>query len=239
VATGVIADPARSGGRSRHGTAIDRLADGVTSVRAAKSAALNARPVSRGADCSWNKLLARPAGFALLGIDTGRGAAGGNTPREALFPLRFPPLDVTPEITSLVCISQNWDNIEVRRVPAADEKPLHWVGSSKRDFLSFPTAVKEDMGNALGIAQFGGTAPTAKPWKGLGPGVLEVVESHDGNAYRAVYTVRFEKAVYVLHAFQKKSPSGIRTAKRDVNLVAERLKAAQRDHEEHYGKPKR
>ena len=86
---------------------------------------------------------------------------------------------------------------------------------------------------------FGGTAPTAKPWKGLGPGVLEIVESHDGNAYRAVYTVRFEKAVYVLHAFQKKSPSGIRTAKRHVDLVAERLKTAESDYEEHYGKPKR
>lgn len=73
----------------------------------------------------------------------------------------------------------------MRPVLAADEKPLHWVGSSKRDFLTFPAAVKEDMGNALGIAQFGGTAPTAKPWKGLGSGVLEVVESHDGNAYRA------------------------------------------------------
>ena len=71
----------------------------------------------------------------------------------------------------------------MRRVPAADEKPLHWVGASKRDFLAFPMAVKEDMGNALGIAQFGGTAPTAKPWKGLSPGVLEIVESHDGNAY--------------------------------------------------------
>src|SRR5262249_19029319 len=66
-------------------------------------------------------------------------------------------------------------------------------GSATRDFLSFPATVKDDMGNALGIAQFGGTAPTAKPWKGLGPGVLEIVESHDGNAYRAVYTVRFEK----------------------------------------------
>jgi phage-related protein len=82
----------------------------------------------------------------------------------------------------------------------------------KRDFLSFPVPVKEDMGNAFGVAQFGGTAPTAKPWKRLGPGVLEVVESHDGNAYRPVYTVRFEKAVYVLQAFQKKSPSGIGTA---------------------------
>jgi len=127
----------------------------------------------------------------------------------------------------------------VRRVLAANEKPLHWVGSSKRDFLEFPHGVKDDMGNALGIAQFGGTAPTAKPWKGLGPGVLEIVELHDGNAYRAVYTVRFDKAVYVLHAFQKKSPSGTRTAKRDVELVAQRVKMAQDDYEEHYGKPKR
>ena len=95
------------------------------------------------------------------------------------------------------------------------------------------------MGNALGIAQFGGAAPATKPWKGLGPGVLEIVESHDGNAFRAVYTVRFEKAVYVLHAFQKKSPSGIRTAKRDVDLVEQRLKQAQRDYEEHDGKTTR
>jgi hypothetical protein len=65
----------------------------------------------------------------------------------------------------LVRLYLNWDNRTVRRVLAADEKPLHWIGSSKRDFLSFPAAVKEDMGNALGIAQFGGTAPTAKPWK--------------------------------------------------------------------------
>ena len=64
---------------------------------------------------------------------------------------------------ALVRLSHNWDNLTVRRVLAADEKPLHWVGSSKRDFLIFPAAVKEDMGNALGIAQFGGTAPTAKP----------------------------------------------------------------------------
>jgi phage-related protein len=105
--------------------------------------------------------------------------------------------------------------------------------------MAFPAPVQEDMGNALGIAQFGGTAPSSKPWKGLGAGVLEVVESHDGNAYRAVYTVRFERAVYVLHAFQKKSPSGSRTAQRDVELVAERLKAAQKDHEVQYGTSKR
>ena len=127
----------------------------------------------------------------------------------------------------------------MRRTLAADEKPLHWIGSAKRDFLGFPAAVKDDMGNALGLAQFGGAAPTAKPWKGLGSGILEIVESHDGNAYRAVYTVRFERAVYVLHAFQKKSPSGIRTAKKDVGLVAERLKVARKDYEEHHGTPKR
>ena len=69
--------------------------------------------------------------------------------------------------------------------------------------------------------------------------MLEIVESHEGNAFRAVYTVRFEKAIYVLHAFQKKSPSGIRTAKRDVELVEQRLKQAQRDYEEHYGKTRR
>jgi phage-related protein len=75
----------------------------------------------------------------------------------------------------------------VRRVPAANEKPLHWVGSAKRDFLNFPAPVKDDMGNVLGIAQFGGTAPTVKPWKGVGPGVLEIVESHDRNAWRRLH----------------------------------------------------
>jgi len=64
----------------------------------------------------------------------------------------------------------------VRRVLAANEKHLHWVGSAKRDFLEFPEPIRGDMGNALGVAQFGGIAPTAKPWKGLGPGVLELVE---------------------------------------------------------------
>jgi phage-related protein len=70
------------------------------------------------------------------------------------------------------------------------EKPLDWVGSSKRDFLAFPEPVKDDMGNALGLAQFGGKHPRAKPWKGQGPGIFEVVDDHDGNTYRALYTVR-------------------------------------------------
>ncbi len=111
------------------------------------------------------------------------------------------------------------------------EKPVHWIGSSKRDYLAFPEVVKDEMGYALGVAQLGGKHPKAKPWKGDGPGVFELVESFDGNAYRAVYTVRFEDAVYVLHAFQKKSPSGIRTASTDIDLVSARLKLARTDHE--------
>ena len=87
------------------------------------------------------------------------------------------------------------------------------------------------MGYALGVAQLGGKHPCAKPWKGEGPAVLEIVESYDGNAFRAVYTVRFEGAVYVLHAFQKKSPSGIRTAQADVDLVRGRLKQARESYE--------
>ena len=117
-----------------------------------------------------------------------------------------------------------------------EEKPLHWVGSAKKDLLGFPEQVMDDVGFALGVVQYGGHPPSAKPWKGLGPGVLEIVENDGSGTYRAVYTVRFRKAVYVLHAFQKKSPSGIRTAQTDVKLVATRLTAALRDYEERYGK---
>src|SRR5487761_354326 len=106
------------------------------------------------------------------------------------------------------------------RLPIQGEKPLYWVGSSKRDLLTFPEAVKDALGTALSVAQFGGKHPAAKPWKGEGRGVLEVVEDHQGDTYRAVYTVRFRRAVYVLHAFQKKSPKSIRTTQRDVELVS-------------------
>jgi phage-related protein len=116
-----------------------------------------------------------------------------------------------------------------------DEKVLEWSGSSKRDLIDFPDDVRRAMGYALGVAQMGTKHPAAKPWKGEGSGVLEVVESSEGNAYRAVYTVRFARAVYVLHCFQMKSPSGIRTARTDTNLVHLRLKAGQEHYEEHYG----
>lgn len=116
------------------------------------------------------------------------------------------------------------------------ERPLDWVGSAKKDFLAFPEAVKNDMGYALAVVQLGGQPPSAKPWKGQGAGVFELVENHDGDSYRAVYTVRFREVIYVLHAFQKKSPKGIKTAQSDVALVARRLKAAQQDYEARHGK---
>jgi phage-related protein len=122
------------------------------------------------------------------------------------------------------------------RVPAPGERSLDWIGSSKRDFLAFPEPVKADMGNALGLAQFGGKHPSAKPWKGEGPGVFELVEDHQGDTFRAIYTVRFKKVIYVLHAFQKKSPKGIGTARSDVELIRKRLAIARQDCEARYGK---
>jgi len=87
------------------------------------------------------------------------------------------------------------------------------------------------MGYALGLAQLGGKHPHAKPWRGEGPGVFEIVENHVGDTYRALYTLRFEGVIYVLHAFQKKSPSGIRTANIDIDLIHERLRRAREDYE--------
>jgi phage-related protein len=107
------------------------------------------------------------------------------------------------------------------------------VGSSKEDLSDFPVEVKRMMGFALHLAQTGGKHADAKPLKGFkGAGGLEVVEEHDGNAFRAVYTVRFADSVYVLHAFQKKSKKGIATPKSEIDLVKERLKRAERDYEQ-------
>ncbi|SRR5260221_8450738 len=118
---------------------------------------------------------------------------------------------------------------------ARGEKPLFWIASSLDDLLAFPEAVKDEIGTALSVAQFGGKHPSAKPWKGAGSGVFEVVEDYRGDAYRAIYTVRFANAVYALHAFQKKSPTGIKTPRKYVELVEQRLKLAQQDYEAHHG----
>src|SRR5712691_9258306 len=98
-----------------------------------------------------------------------------------------------------------------------DPKPVFWIASSRKDLRKFPKGVKQTIGQALFDAQTGGKHPDAKPLKGFGgAGVLEVVEDDDGSAYRAVYTVKFAGVVYVLHAFQKKSKSGIKTPAREM-----------------------
>jgi len=105
------------------------------------------------------------------------------------------------------------------------------VASSKKDLLEFPDEVRQEIGYALYFAQAGDKQPAAKPLKGFqGAGVLEVVEDHQGNAYRAVYTVRFSRVVYVLHAFQKKSKNGIATPRHDIELIKDRLKLAEADY---------
>ena len=107
------------------------------------------------------------------------------------------------------------------------EKPLFWIGSSKRDLLALPSDVVRFFGHALDFAQHGDQHDAAKVLKGFGGGVLEVVESDVGGTYRAVYTVKFEAAVFVLHCFQKKSKSGIATPKKDMDVVRVRLKVAE------------
>ena len=110
------------------------------------------------------------------------------------------------------------------------DRPLYWVGSAKKDLLAFPEPVVDDFGYALGVIQQGGIPPSSKPWKGEGSGVFELIKDHVGDTYRVVLTVRFEMAIYVLHCFQKKSPSGIRTARTDTTLIRERMKIARTDY---------
>jgi phage-related protein len=113
------------------------------------------------------------------------------------------------------------------------ERPLVWVGSSRRDLRSFPRAVRRDIGQALYTAQQGETDPSAKPLRGFGGGsVLEVIAEHHGDTWRTVYMVRYAEAIYVLHAFQKKSKSGIATPKKDIDLIHRRLAGAERLHRE-------
>jgi phage-related protein len=109
---------------------------------------------------------------------------------------------------------------------AGEPRPLIWRGASKADFMAFPQTVQREIGYALFLAQMGERhSMMAKTLSGFGgASVIEVRESHDGNAYRAVYTVRYADAVYVLHAFQKKSKKGIETSKADIGLIDKRLK---------------
>lgn len=118
-------------------------------------------------------------------------------------------------------------------------KSLAWIGSSYKDFLAFPDAVKDEMGYALHQAQMGGKSTDAKPLKGFGgAGVLEIMANDMGDTFRTVYTVKFSIAVYVLHAFQKKSKSGIKTPAEDMKLIEQRFKAAEADYKLQLGKGK-
>lgn len=111
---------------------------------------------------------------------------------------------------------------------SSSPKPLRWVASSKKDLMAMPEDVQDTFGYALHLAQAGKKHPDAKPLKGFGgAGVLEVVEYFHGDTYRAVYTVRYAEAVYVIHCFQKKSSQGISTPKPDVALIKSRLKAVE------------
>jgi phage-related protein len=114
-------------------------------------------------------------------------------------------------------------------------KPAHFVGTSLADLRKLPEDVQHVFGKAIQKAQFGGKATSAKPMKGyIGAGVLEITEEHKGNAYRAIYTTRMPKAIYVLHAFEKKSTQGIRTPQKHIDTVNARLRIAEADYEQRY-----
>lgn len=111
-------------------------------------------------------------------------------------------------------------------------KALRWIASARKDYGEFPRDVQDSFGFELFLAQTGQHPPSAKPLRGFGSGVVELIEDHDGDAYRAVYTVRFETAVYVLHSFKKKSKRGIKTPQSDVELIKRRLRDAEADNAE-------
>ena len=107
-------------------------------------------------------------------------------------------------------------------------KPVIWVGSSRKDLRGFPDLVQDHMGYALYVAQCGGKHRDAKVLTGFGgAGVVEIVKDYYGDTFRAVYTLRYAGAVYVLHAFQKKSKTGRETPRRDIDLIKQRLREAE------------
>jgi phage-related protein len=110
------------------------------------------------------------------------------------------------------------------------ETPLRWIASSRKDYREFPGTVQDSFGFALFLAQTSQHPPEAKPLRGLGSGVVELVDDYGGDTYRAVYTVRFTSAIYVLHAFKKTSKRGIKTPQHDIDLIRQRLKAAEAHH---------
>ena len=114
-------------------------------------------------------------------------------------------------------------------------KQLGFIGSSREDLKEFPEEVKQEIGYALFEAQKGQKSTAAKPLKGFGgAGVLEIIENFFGDTYRAVYTVKFQNVIYVLHCFQKKSKHGVKTPQQDIELIKQRLRAAEEDYKANY-----
>ena len=112
-------------------------------------------------------------------------------------------------------------------------KELCWVGSSKHDLRDMPLAVQREIGFALHQAQEGKMPSIAKPLRGIGAGVIEIVSDYNKNTYRAVYVIKLADAIYALHSFQKKSKSGIKTPKQDIDLIKQRLVLAKKDAASH------
>ena len=105
-----------------------------------------------------------------------------------------------------------------------DTRPISWVKAARKEFDAFPVGAQDDILAALTMAVDGGFPSHVKPMKGLGKGVYEVALRHRTDAYRAVYTLQFEGTLWVVHAFQKKSRSGIKTPKQELDLILERIK---------------
>ena len=103
-------------------------------------------------------------------------------------------------------------------------RPVSWIKAARKDFEEFPEDVQEDMLNALTIAAEGGKSDNAKPFKGVNGGVFEIAVRYRGDAFRAVYAVKIGEDIWVIHAFQKKSKTGIKTPQGEVDLIRERLK---------------
>ncbi len=111
-------------------------------------------------------------------------------------------------------------------IPEVPLRPLVWMGDSCKNIRSFPVEVRTSVGYALQLVQAGETPTDAKPFKGVGSGVYEIVKRYDTDTYRAVYAVKIGEKVYVLHAFQKKSKQGIKTPQTDIDLIKQRYKDA-------------
>ena len=112
-------------------------------------------------------------------------------------------------------------------------RPITWIGSSLDDLKELPEGVQREIGFYLHLVQEGKTPLNAKPLKGIGSGILEILSDYNKNTYRAVYAVKLGDDIYVLHVFQKKSKHGIETPKKEIDLIKQRLAIAKEDIKKH------